>query len=305
MLHRLVTLLLLTVFPAAAAAQPVEITPRFRAGDEFRLDFTRERQTTRVANISTRTPVTIRVLSTGPEGSELEWVAGDTQFSDPQVANNPIVAAALNAVRGLNLRLGFDAHGRFARLVNDEEVLGKLQALADNLTAQVAAMVPEAQRADLTAMMRQTMSPTLLRSSATRDIEIYFALNGARLVVGEMVEVENEVPNPFGGDPLPATFRIRLDSATADTASLTTTTVFGPDAIRAVTATVAQQAGQPIPSEALAKVASSQMTDEGKFVFDRSRGVMREVVVDRRVMADGAVQRADHWTIRLVPAAAR
>jgi hypothetical protein len=257
MLHRLVTLLLLTAFPAAAAAQPVEITPRFKAGDEFRLDFTRERQTPRVTNISSRTTVTIRVLSTGPEGTELEWVQGDTQFSDPQVAKNPIVGAALDAARGLSFRLGLDADGRFVRLVNDEEVLGKLQALADNLIAQVAAIMPEAQRADLTATMRQVLSPTLLRSSATRDIEMYFALNGTRFLAGEMVEVESEVANPFGSDPLPATLRIRLDSATADTASLTATTVFGPDAIRAVTATFAQQAGKPIPADALATLPPS------------------------------------------------
>ena len=305
MRHRFGALLVLSLLPAVAAAQHVELTPRFKAGDEFRLEFTRGRQTSRVANITSRTPVTIRVISTGPEGSELEWVHGDTQFSDPQMASNPIVAAALNAVRGLRLRLALDAHGGFARLVNDEEVLGKLQGLADNLIAQIAAALPEAQRANLTAAVRQALSPTVLRSSATRDIEIYFALNGVRLLAGETAEIESEVANPFGGDPLPATVRIRLDSATADIASLTTTTVFGPDVLRAVTASLAQQAGKPIPADALAALPPTQMTDEGTFVFDRTRGLMREIVVDRRVIANGTVQRAEHWAFRLVPADAR
>jgi hypothetical protein len=41
------------------------------------------------------------------------------------------------------------------------------------------------------------------------------------------------------------------------------------------------------------------MDDDGRFVLDRTVGLMRELVVNRRISA-GKDQRLDRWEIRLV-----
>jgi hypothetical protein len=49
----------------------------------------------------------------------------------------------------------------------------------------------------------------------------------------------------------------------------------------------------------LAQIPPIEMADDGQYVFDRTVGLMREVVVNRR-MATGANRRLDGWEIRLV-----
>ena len=66
-----------------------------------------------------------------------------------------------------------------------------------------------------------------------------------------------------------------------------------------LTQSFAKQAGKPIPPEELAKLPPIEMADEGAFVFDRKRGLMREVKVNRRIVV-GPNRRLDAWEIRVI-----
>ena len=145
----------------------------------------------------------------------------------------------------------------------------------------------------------QILSPEVLIASAMREAALYFGLNGVSLAAGEEAETEIEQPSPFGGAAIPATFRVRMDSVTAESASLTTATTYDSGALVRLTASLAEQAGKPIPLDQLAKIPPIEMSEEGRYVFDRTVGLMREVIVTRRVGA-GNSRGSDGWEIRLV-----
>ena len=183
---------------------------------------------------------------------------------------------------------------------NQAEVAPKLKSVVDAVVRDLAARIPEDQRKGFLDLIGQVLSVDVLIASATRDAATYLGLNGASLAVGEAVDVDLEQPSPLGGGPIPAKFRVRMESATVDTASLKTSTTYDAAALVRLTQSLATQAGKPIPLEELAKLPPIDMADEGTFVFDRTRGLMREVKVNRRVVV-GPNRRLDAWEIRLIP----
>jgi hypothetical protein len=300
---RIAAVLVMTLAAAAgpAVAQDVTLTPQLRAGDAFQLEVVRTRESSErpQQNNRSRSLVDVRVVSAGPEGFALDWVPGDTVLDNPRAAQDPLVAAALQAIRGMTFRLNLNADGELTGLANQADVVPKLKAMGDGIVQELAARLPEAQRKPLLDFMGKVLSPELLIASATRDAGTYFGLNGVALLVGEAVEVELEQPNPFGGSSIPAKFKVSIESATAGFASLKTTTTYDPAALVGLTEALARQAGAPIPPEELAKLPPIEMADEGTYLFDREFGLMKEVIVSRRVAA-GPTRRLDGWQIRLL-----
>jgi hypothetical protein len=191
-----------------------------------------------------------------------------------------------------------DEDGALAGIANKDEVAPKLKDMRDTVVLGLSTQLPAAQREEFQKMITQVMSPDALISSAIRDAEIYFGLNGAALAPGEGAEVDLELPSPFGGGIIPAKLRVDMVSATAESASLTSVTTYDAAALLRMTQALAQQTGRPIPAEELAG-ASLKMQDDGKYTFDRTVGLMRDVVINRRVsFAD--MRRLDAWQIKLI-----
>ena len=293
----------LLAIAAPADAQDISIVPTLRAGDSFQLDVVRIRENSAQPqqNGKSTTRVDVRVLSTNADGSVIEWVPGPTVFANPQMAANPLVGFASQALRDIRFQLNLNADGELKGLANQDEVAPKLKTVVDAVVRNLAASMPEDQRKGFLNLIGQVLSVDVLIASATRDAATYLGLNGAALAAGEDVVVDIEQPSPLGGDPLPAKFRVRMESATADVASLKTTTTYDPAALMRLTRSLAKQAGSPTPPEQFINLPPMQMSDEGTFVFDRKRGLMREVKVNRRIVV-GSNRRLDAWEIRLIDA---
>jgi len=293
----------LLAIAAPADAQDISIVPTLRAGDSFQLDVVRIRENSAQPqqNGKSTTRVDVRVLSTNADGSVIEWVPGPTVFANPQMAANPLVGFASQALRDIRFQLNLNADGELKGLANQDEVAPKLKTVVDAVVRDLAAKMPEQQRKGFLDLIGQVLSVDVLIASATRDAATYLGLNGAALAAGEDVVVDIEQPSPLGGDPLPAKFRVRMESATADVASLKTTTTYDPAALMRLTRSLAKQAGSPTPPEQFINLPPMQMSDEGTFVFDRKRGLMREVKVNRRIVV-GSNRRLDAWEIRLIDA---
>ena len=291
----------MTLVAAHASAQDVAITPQLRAGDEFRLEVTRIRENSArpQQNNKGRTVVDVRVVSATPDGVVLDWKPGATALDNPQAAQDPTVAAASEIVRDMVFRLTLNADGEITGLANQAEIAPKLQAMLDSIVQDLSARLPAEQRKGVQTLIGQVLSPPALISSAIREAEIYFGLNGVSLAAGEAVEVDLEQPNPLGGGVIPAKFRVDMKSATKDSASIKTTTTYDPAALIRMTQSLAEQAGKPIPPEELAAIPPLKMNDDATYLFDRTVGLMREVSVNRLVSA-GDMRRYDSWQIRLL-----
>jgi hypothetical protein len=293
--------LTLSVVPRLALAQDVTIAPKLAIGDEFRLALVRTRDNSAQPqqNSTSRTVISVRVTSAGADGYVLDWVPGETVVDNQQLAQNPVVMAAVEAVRGLRFRLTLNADGELTGLANQDEILPKLKSMMDTIVQQILAGIPDDERAAMVGFMNQVLSPEVLVSSATREAGIYFGLNGVSLASGEVAEIELQQPSPFGGGVIPGIFRVRMDSITTNSVSLTTETTYDSTALLRLTESLIKQAGKPIPPSELAKVPPIDMNDDGTFVFDRTVGLMREVTMIRRVVA-GSNQRLDRWEMRLL-----
>jgi hypothetical protein len=291
----------LSVVPGLALAQDVTIAPKLAIGDEFRLALVRTRDNSAQPqqNSTSRTVISVRVTSAGADGYVLDWVPGETVVDNHQLAQNPVVMAAVEAVRGLRFRLTLNADGELTGLANQDEILPKLKSMMDTIVQQILAGIPDDERTAMVSFMNQVLSPEVLVSSATREAGIYFGLNGVSLASGEVAEIELQQPSPFGGGVIPGIFRVRMDSITTNSVSLTTETTYDSTALLRLTESLIKQAGKPIPPSELAKVPPIDMNDDGTFVFDRTVGLMREVTMIRRVVA-GTNQRLDRWEMRLL-----
>jgi hypothetical protein len=284
-----------------AYAQDISIVPTFRAGVSFQLEVIRIRENSAQPqqNGKSTTRVNLLVVSSSADGSVIEWVPGATVFDNPQAASNPLVGFASQALRDIRFQLNLNADGELLGVANQAEVAPRLKTVVDAVVRDLAARMPEDQRQGFLNLIGQVLSVDVLIASATRDAATYLGLNGAALSVGQSVVVDIEQPSPLGGDPLPAKFRVRMESATPDVASLKTTTTYDPAALMRLTRSLAKQAGSPIPPEQFINLPPIQMSDEGSFVFDRKRGLMREVKVNRRI-AVGSNRRLDGWEIRVI-----
>ena len=287
-----------------ASAQEVKIAPLLKSGDDFILEVMRVREDSArpMRNVKSTTPVHVRVVSATADGVALDWAQGESQIESGQV--DPVVLAAANSLRGLQLRLSLDADGAYVDLVNHQEVVAQVQKAIDPILGAVTQRAPVQQRATMQKMLAQALSPAVLIGTVTREAQMYFSLGGVALAVGETAAVDIEQPNPLGGGVLPATQRVTMEAATADSAVLTTVTTYDDAALRQMTRALVEQGGKPLPESELAKLPPMQMKDDGRFVVDRKVGLVRELVVNRRVMA-GKAQRLDRWEIRLVRAPQR
>jgi hypothetical protein len=303
MLSKLTSLTLITLL---AVVQDIEIRPKIVQGDKFRLEVTRTRRDSSrpQMNASGRNIVDAQVVSAGADGFVLDWVPGDTTFDNPQVLQDPTVAAAVRAGKGMRYRIALGPDGEFDRLLNEAEVRPKLQAMVGPIVSELANQLPAAQRKNFQDMMGQLLSPEALIASATQDAQIYWGLYGAALAAGESISANIEQPSPMGGGPIPATFRVSMDSATGSTSTITTTTTYDKDVLLKMTLDLARRAGANLRPEEVAKMPSMQMADDGKYEFDRTNGLMRKISVNRRITAGGQ-DRLDAWVITLLEAPKR
>jgi hypothetical protein len=285
---------------ATVTGEEIEIAPRLRAGDEFRLEFihTRENSSRPAHNAKITSAIIVRVLTATPEGWTLEWIADDASIDNAQLAREPAVTAAMAAMRGVSLNLKLGPDGEFTGLANEQEVVSRLQAAVDAMMRELKSTIPEEQRPTFQSMMSSVLSPAMLLASATRDVQMYFGLNGATLEVGEPLEVEMQQPTPLGGEPLPCRLRVTAASATETEAVIVTTTTFDGAVFTKMTEAMLAKAGQSPRPEDPASLPPMKMTDEATYTFDRKLGLTREARIERRIDA-GPARRVDKWNIHL------
>src|SRR5262245_3916231 len=111
--------------------QDIEIRPKLVQGDKFKLEVTRIRRDSSrpQMNASGRTIIDVQVVSASADGFVLDWVPGETSFDNPQVMQDPTLAAAVQAAKGTRFRIALGADGDFDRLLNEAEVRPKIQAM--------------------------------------------------------------------------------------------------------------------------------------------------------------------------------
>ena len=284
---------------ASSISQEVVLRPRLVAGDEFRIEVsqTREDSTNPQSNYTSKTPVTIKVLSATARGFIVEWRPNRTSLEGPGAKIDPALITATQLIGDVSVKLALSADGEFERVENEAELLPKFQSLIDVLVRENAKTMPAEQADRFRAFIKEMLSPAVLVAIISKDAQTYLSMYGVALARGESVEARLEQPNPFGGDPIPAVLKLRMSEVTADTATLDATTTFDPAVLAKVTLGLLEKAGQKAPDE-VTKLPF-ELIDTSKVVFDRKIGLISEVTVTRGITF-GPAKRTERWLITLV-----
>ena len=292
--------LLALALTTQAAGQEILIKPRLAAGDAFKLEVTKSREDAGKPddNYTTHTPVTVKVLSASKDGFVIEWRPGVVRIEGPGAKIDPALAMAANLVGDATVKFVLGPDGEMEGVENAAELTPKFEMLIDIATREASKTMSAEEASRFQGFMKQILSPTLLLSLVSRDAETYLSLHGLALAPGESAEGKLEQPNPFGGRPIPAVFKVRMTKATPDAAMLETVTTFDADTLLQVTMQLLEQAaGKPAPEE-VAK-ARMDLSEKGTVTFDRKVGLISEVT-HTRAIAFGPSKRTERWVIRLV-----
>ena len=289
-----------TLAPRLAPAQVLSLRPSLQVGDQFELELIRSREDAArpQSNGKSRTVIHVAVLEAGAKGFLLEWRQGATSYNNPDIVKNPVAAAAANAFKDMRLEVILGPNGNFTGLRNQEEVTAKLQSALDSMLSTLVPRVENPQeRKTAEAIVRRLMSPQILLSTAASDVQTYFGVYGLSVSKGKPVENIVQQTSPLGPGAIPATFRLTLETLDAHQATLTSTTSHDPRVLAELTKQLLAKAP---PGSVSNPPPTLEMSDLGRYVYNRAFGLMNEVNIARRVTVGPGTARIDGRQIRLL-----
>jgi hypothetical protein len=177
------------------------------------LKFTQRRRRTRgaIVDADLSTPLQLDVMDAGDAGAVVSWRAGTATVHEvsPQLRASMTVAAASP---GVPLVIQLDTRGCVQALLNVDEVCEGYAAFIDRLAGSLPAE-PD-QRAlveQMLAGLKQVFEDERAAAAMSlREPQMLFSACGRRYGVGEPVQFDTVLQNPFGGPPIQALARFSI-----------------------------------------------------------------------------------------------
>ena len=140
---RIVPVLCFLALAANASAQDILVAPKMRAGDRFKLEISRTRENVPPSPQDGKGSKTVDVtmLTATPAGFTIEWEPGSATGSVGDLPEALMLTAG-DAMRGMKPVIRLTPDGEVAGLVNETEVLAKMQAAVDVIRRDLAENAP-------------------------------------------------------------------------------------------------------------------------------------------------------------------
>jgi hypothetical protein len=278
------------VLASGAVAQGISVEPgqQWKVNDEVRY----ERLTTRTAASSTtaRTPITVRVVEVRPDGYVVSWRYGRTELAPPVSETTEPIEGLKALMENTELMIELNSRGAFGSLRNWEQVRDTALAIVEQLP--MPANMPEVARKELSSARSRLFSTKEgVESVLLSEVQLFFLFYGRRLDSGQERKYD-QVPNPMGGAPLPATAMYKLESADTNTATLRYELELDREkagkALADSFVALAARAGKPMqPAEVDAIVSSLNINDIAVLVFDLATRWPVSLTYGRRMKMQG------------------
>ncbi|MCA8979125.1 MAG: hypothetical protein H6831_05925 [Planctomycetes bacterium] len=295
---------------APTEVQQISLRPSWEVGDSYRLEFTKTRARSQGKRegeeMGTVTPVDVLVHGADDEGYSVRWKLGQAEFVgiDPEEMGPVADLAAM--FQGVELDMHTNALGVPDKLLNEEQVRKHVNELFDRIEElALADGAPPALIKQMLNPARGMVEGELLSGFLLREPGLFYFPCGLQLNVGEAVESEELIPNPFGGDPLPATSRLLLESLDTENGRAVVRHRLelgqGEETERILRETftrIAKQMGGPAPRpESLPEML---IVDETEYDVDVATGLPRSMSYARTTSTAGTTQ-VDRVAIRVLP----
>ncbi len=220
-MKHLLAILFLLVTPATIRAQNV-ITPTtatvvayWEAGDTK--SYTLQRTKSGHRNGSTTVRIDLKVLTGTDTSYTIECMYRDMKVlagmpDDPKAAR--ATEKVLKAVDGMRVVVSTSETGIFEEVLNVDEI----QRHVDKILKSVADMASNVQeREEMMAAFSKVITSEALAVAAAEDIGYLLFPFGVEYTLGQLESGATDLPNPLGGDPIPAVIEMtmtKLDPAT-------------------------------------------------------------------------------------------
>lgn len=282
--------------PASLAQTAIAFEPHWKAGQSFDYTFTKSRTQSgpgiRPSAGGATTPIALKVIESNDQGAVLGWTPGKTGVNDASAAANPLTEKMSSLMDGITVEIEVDGDGSVASVRNWEEVRAKtgeaIKLVVDSLRDSDMNANQLAAVENQISSMFQTQDQ--IETYVLNNVQLLFALYGKELSEGEPLEYEDELPNPFGGDPFPATGSFELTNYDADShsASVTWTQTLDPERARQIMTEsmkrLAEAAGRNVPEGELP--TRYDIRDHAEFEFDTQLGLITRLKHQRTGTVD-------------------
>jgi hypothetical protein len=215
-----------TAIPEVPAIEPTntqeqeltfEVIPKWNAGDNISLELVKERTDSNQGvvqlEISSRTPVDIRVLEKIDDGYVLQWTFGETVIDSGSTAANPTMDAFLNLGNGMSVEYEVDQWGSPTKVINWEEIKTTMESALNEI---ISGLEKQGLNQEELIQIRALVEPMFssqeqIETFATQEILVYHLVYGwPPFESSTPLAYDDILPNPFGGEPFPSVGQIEL-----------------------------------------------------------------------------------------------
>lgn len=147
----------------------------------------------------------MEVLEAKPTGFVLAWTYQNIQAENESDA---LIQTIAYLSEGLRMVYHTDSLGSFSKLENWEEI----QLFMQQTSRRVIQKFGQSPRVMMAYNQARAIfaSREHFESTLMRDIQLYHTPYGTRYVLGEEMHLPTQLPNIFGGEPLPAFLRLEI-----------------------------------------------------------------------------------------------
>jgi hypothetical protein len=293
---------LTSILLACSLSAPVEdpkivrLPHDWAVGTTYEVQLTKSREDFETGKDSKRASATMRVdvsvIAKSKSGFTYRWVFRKPEFADPEVSAHPLTVRIAGIVDGMTMDLSADETGSITGLA-DPEAMEKFLATAINAIAeemQTSGGKSAAEVAKLKAMAA-AVKGTAASNPYYRHPQMFYMPSGAELRLGEKNEYEDELPNPFGGEPIPSKAYLVLtrfdeekNEAVIDWRQRIDPDRAGPILEKSIRAFM-KRMGQEIPEQI--PLSFDAIEDASTYVYDVATGIPKSVVASRTTIAGG------------------
>ena len=262
--------------------ESLEVEIRWKHGEKYRYEIVKARRKYEADNLSlntqSRTPLAIEVLEKTSEGYVLGWTMGETTFDAPEIAANPLAKQMGNLLKGFTILLEIDSNGVITGVQNWKELQEKSDSAVNTLTGALQKSgLPEQLITNIASQVRSVLSTKeQIEQLCTKEPQMFLLVLGRRYPLSEPFEYEDQLANPYGGEPFPSrgVFSVNEFSDETNLATITWQQSIDADESRRIMENtlkeLAVRMGRPVPDGELLKTLA--IGDEAEFLLDVASG---------------------------------
>lgn len=273
-------------------------------GQSIDIVMTSTRETKRPGQAASKhsgaTPIHIKVLESKGTETIVSWTFGRTRVNGKGMDEE--MAARINPLLSLNegkrLELVFDDELTLRSIRNVEEVMEMTQKSLDALVKTL----PKHVSSEIVPQVREMFSnPETVVSLLIQDPGRYFLVYGWELAPGVPRREEMQLPNPFGGEPLPANMTLTLEPYQPQESQLVVKfkQELDKEAVSSFTKSMMKKAVELRKDEEL-ELPKLEIADTATYTINRTTGWVERASVVRKSTAAGG-SRTDIVEFRIAP----